>query len=158
MTIEATATHAELIERSFKIMKNYNSDYSVTLKLNCFAGILMIVRELFHKPDDDPVWSQSIHDPPWSIPIDQTSGKMVRATVWESIVHVRDAMGHPEAYSPGHPRVCPWNGDDELRGFDFYRGKKSRLRLSERDMFEMSKKIVEFLLPKIRKKFPENRR
>jgi hypothetical protein len=158
MTIEATATHPELLERSLSIMRNYEGDCSVTLKLNCFAGILMIIRELIHKPDDDPVWSQSIHDPPWSIPIGQTSGKMVKATVWDSIVHVRDAMGHPESYSPGHPRVSPWNDDHELRGFDFYRGKKSRLRLSEHDMLQMSEKIVESLLPKIREICREDRR
>jgi hypothetical protein len=131
-------------------MRSYQGDHSVTHKLNCFAGILMIIRQLVHKPDDDPIWSQCIHDPPWSIPIKQTSGKMVHATVWDLIVHVRNAIGHPESYSPGHPRVYPWNNVHELRGFDFYCTKKSCLRLSERDMLEMSEKIVERLLPKIR--------
>lgn len=144
MTIEARATHAELIQRSLAIMKDYCGDNTVTLKLNCFGGILLIVRELLHKPSvDDPILSQTIHDDPWLIPRCHTSGKMLNATLWSLILHVRDALGHP--------RVSPWNEGGELRGFEFRASGDAWLRLSEQDILNISNGIVEKLLPKLSK-------
>src|SRR5271165_4984804 len=129
MTIEGSATEVEILKRYLAIMKTYSGDYSVTLKLSCFLGIIVIIRDLIHCKEKYPVicsvLSQSIHNEPWGVCNSKTSGAMENANVWGLILHVRDALCHP--------RLRPWNDEGELKGFDFLNKQEDLLRLSEYD-------------------------